>query len=133
MLSAMLADKNYDEAGKHLETLLGEVKGMSPKYVTGDEMLDCIVGMKAAKMEEEGIEFSIDGVADGGFGMKPVDVCSIFANAMDNAIEACEKLPSESEKWIKLVMKRTDKFFSVKLKNTMWDEEEVHEGKKHVF
>jgi hypothetical protein len=58
MLSAMLADKNYDEAGKHLETLLGEVKGMSPKYVTGDEMLDCIVGMKASKMEEDDIKVS---------------------------------------------------------------------------
>ena len=82
-------------------------------------MLDCIVGMKSSKMEEEGIDFMIDGVIDGGLGMKPVDVCSIFANAMDNAIEACEKISEDGERWIKLAMKRTDKFFSITLSNSM--------------
>ena len=118
-LSAMYSDQMYDEAGDYLSALLGDVRAMSPKYITGDEMLDCIVGMKSSKMDEEGIEFLVDGVLDGGLGMKPVDICSIFANAMDNAIEACEKLPNDSERWIKLLMKRTDKFFSITLSNTM--------------
>ena len=119
VVSAMFKKKDYSDAAEYLESLLGEVRDMSPKYITGDEMLDCIVGMKASKMDEEGIGFSVDGVIDGGLGMKPVDVCSIFANAMDNAIEACEKLSDESDKWIRLSMKRTDKFFSIKLSNSM--------------
>ena len=57
--------------------------------------------------------------------MKPVDVCSIFANAMDNAIEACDKLSEESEKWIRLELKKTDKFFSIKLSNTMSGDEKI--------
>ena len=124
MLSSMYDDKKYDEAGEYLGSLLGEVSAMSPKYVTGDEMLDCIVGMKSTKMEEAGIHFSVDGIVDGGLGMKPVDVCSVFANAMDNAIEACEKIPPDSDRWISLSMKKTDKFFSVKLCNTMPEDEE---------
>ena len=124
MLSSMYDDKKYDEAGEYLGSLLGEVSAMSPKYVTGDEMLDCIVGMKSTKMEESGIHFSVDGIVDGGLGMKPVDVCSVFANAMDNAIEACEKIPPDSDRWISLSMKKTDKFFSVKLCNTMPEDEE---------
>ena len=119
MLSMMLNERNYGDAENYLNTLLGNVKAITPKYITGDEMLDCIVGMKSSKMEEIGIEFSLDGVVDSGFGMKPVDVCSIFANAIDNAIEACEKLPEGSEKWIKLSIKKTDQFFQVKLINTM--------------
>ena len=82
---------DYDKAKEYLNTLLGDVRAMSPKYNTGDEMLDCIVGMKSAKMEEQGIDFTLEGVIDGGLGMKPMDICSIFANAFDNAIEACEK------------------------------------------
>lgn len=122
-LSAMYTDKNYDEAGEHLKALLGNVRAMSPKFVTGDEMLDCILGMKSSKMEEEGIEFTVDGILDGGLGMKPVDVCSIFANAIDNAIEACEKLPGG--RWIKLSMKRTDKFFSIVLSNSVYKKEDI--------
>lgn len=119
MLSAMYSDKNFDDAGDHLKTLLGNVQAMSPKYITGDEMLDCIVGIKSSKMEEDGIDFTVNGVIDGGLGMKPVDVCSIFANALDNAIEACDRISDESKKWIKLDIKRTEKFYSIVMSNTM--------------
>jgi len=125
MLSALHDEKNYDGAKEYIDMLLGNVKSMSPKYITGDEMLDCIVGMKAAKMDEEGIEFSLEGVIDGGLGMKAVDVCSIFANAFDNAIEACEKIHKDVDRWIKLSVKRTDKFFLIKLENTMNEEEKI--------
>ena len=125
MLSALHDEKNYEGAKEYIDTLLGNVKSMSPKYITGDEMLDCIVGMKAAKMEEEGINFTLEGVIDGGLGMKAVDVCSIFANALDNAIEACEKVSKDFERWIKLSVKRTDKFFLIKLENTMNEEEKT--------
>ncbi|SKA63361.1 GHKL domain-containing protein [Eubacterium uniforme] len=125
MLSALHDEKNYDGAKEYIDTLLGNVKSMSPKYITGDEMLDCIVGMKAAKMDEEGIDFSLEGVIDGGLGMKAVDVCSIFANALDNAIEACEKIPKDINRWIKLSVKRTDKFFLIKLENSMNEEEKT--------
>lgn len=123
MISSMHERKNYDEAKAYLNTLLGNVKALSPKYNTGDEMLDCIVRMKVTKMEEVGIEFQFDGAVDGGLGMKAVDVCSIFANAFDNAIEACERLPETAEKWVKLIIKRTDKFFSITLSNTMSEDE----------
>ncbi len=124
-LSAMYREKNYDEAGRNLRALLGNVRAMSPKYVTGDEMLDCIVGMKSSKMEEDGIEFFMDGVLDGGLGMKPVDICVIFANAFDNAIEACEGIPENGKRWIKLSMKKTERFFSIVLSNTMYRKEET--------
>ena len=65
MLSAIHDGNNYDEAQEYLNTLLGNVRAMSPKYNTGDEMLDCIVGMKSSKMDEEGIDFTLDGVIDG--------------------------------------------------------------------
>ena len=88
-------------------------------------MLDCIVGMKISKMEEVGIDFTLDGVLDGGLKMKPVDICTIFANAIDNAIEACERLPEESDRWIKLKIKRTDKFFSISLINSMVEDKKT--------
>ena len=64
----------------------------------------------------------LDGVLDGGLDMKPVDICTIFANAIDNAIEACEKLEEKSDRWIKLSIKRTDRFFSINLCNSMLDD-----------
>ena len=119
LLAAMMEEGKSDEAKDYVNELRGELRGMSPKYATGDEMLDCIVGMKASKMEEDGIKFNYDGLIDGGLGMKPVDVCNIFANALDNAIEACERISDKDNRWIDLKVKKTDQFFNIKLSNSI--------------
>jgi len=91
MTQMMLEEGHIDEAKAHVSDMLGNVRALSPRFVTGDEMLDLIVSMKADKMEEKGISFTADGVIDGGLKIKPMDKCSIFANALDNAIEAASK------------------------------------------
>ena len=119
MLSAMHDDKKYDEIEEYLSTLMSSISAMTPRFKTGDEMLNCIVGMKSAQMDEKSIDFTIEGTIDGGLGMKPMDVCSIFANALDNAIEACEKVKESKDRWIKLSIDKTYSGLTVNLKNSM--------------
>lgn len=89
---------------------------LSAKYVTGDEMLDCIVSAKAGSMEQRGIKFRLDGVLAGGLGWKPMDICSVFANALDNAAEACMQLPEEMRE-IEMKIKSTPQFWFVRIEN----------------
>ena len=136
LTNMMLEEGKAEEASEHLKQLLGNVRSLSPSIITGDEMLDCIVAMKADKMKEKGIDFTLDGVADGGLKLKPMDVCSIFANALDNAIEASSKIHSvdgvvpesgdeaearegreAEDAWVKMDIKRTEKFFVIKISN----------------
>lgn len=111
----MLEEGHTEQAKAHVADMLGNVSALSPQYVTGDEMLDIIVSMKADRMNELNISFTLDGVADGGLNIKPMDMCSIFANALDNAIEAASKCETPS---IDLNIKRTDKFFVIRITNT---------------
>ena len=111
----MLEEGHTEEAKAHVADMLGNVSALSPQYVTGDEMLDLIVSMKADRMNELNIRFTLDGVADGGLNIKPMDMCSIFANALDNAIEAASKCEAPS---IDLNIRRTDKFFVIRITNT---------------
>jgi len=115
MTQMMLESGRTDEAREHISDMLGRVSALSPKYVTGDEMLDLIVTMKADKMDELNIRFTLDGVTDGGLNIKPMDMCSVFANALDNAIEAASKC---EDPFVTLNIKRTDKFFVIKLTNS---------------
>ena len=115
MTQMMLEKGNIEEAKSHISDMLGNVSSFSPKYVTGDEMLDIIVFMKADKMDEKNIRFTLDGVVDGGLNIKPMDMCSIFANALDNAIEAAS---SCEDPHIEMSIKRTDKFFIIKITNS---------------
>lgn len=118
-LASMLLEKGKtQEAAKQLQDMLGSVQALSPKYVTGDEMLDCIVSMKAEKMKELGIEFREEGVIDGNLNMKPMDVCAIFANTLDNAIEAAGSSEVANPQ-ISMIIKRTPQFYVINVLNSV--------------
>ena len=80
-------------------------------------MLDGIVSMKAGKMMDEGIKFTLDGVVDGGLKMSPMDICGIFANALDNALEAASQ--TKPDAWVNMEIKRTEKFFVIRIRNSV--------------
>ena len=61
-------------------------------YRTGNPYLDVIIRDKAKTAREKQIDFTaILHFADGSF-LDPLDISTIFGNALDNAIEASEKL-----------------------------------------
>ena len=115
MTSMMLEEGHVDEAREHIDNMLGKVSALSPQYVSGDEILDIIISMKADRMNELKIKFTLDGVVDGGLNIKPMDKCSIFANALDNAIEAASAC---EDPFVSFSIKRTDKFFVLKITNS---------------
>lgn len=117
LMDMMMSEGKTEEASKHLKELLGSVQALSPQYVTGDEMLDGIVSMKAGKMLDEGIKFTLDGVVDGGLKMSPMDICGIFANALDNALEAASQ--TKPDAWVNMEIKRTEKFFIIRIQNSV--------------
>ena len=119
----MLDEGRTEDANAHISGLLGDVRALSPRYVTGDEMLDMIVSLKADKMRDEKIRFTCDGVLDGGLNMKPMDCCSIFANALDNAIEAAR---DSSDPFVDLSIKRTSKFFVIRISNSCREKVDIN-------
>lgn len=116
-IEVLMQEGKTEEAKLYLETLLGNVKALSPKVVSGDEMLDCIISSKWDAMREAEILFTIDGVLDRGLCWQPIDICTVFANALDNAVEACMQV--EKGRKIALTCKRTRNFYYIELKNTM--------------
>lgn len=115
-IRGMLQSGKTQEAQEYLDDLLTTTDGLRKKYITGDEILDCIIGMKSEVMAEKGIRFQLDGVLAGGLQWRVMDVCAVFANAFDNAIEACEKLPQE-DRYIHLTIKATEQFWFLTMTN----------------
>lgn len=62
---------------------------------TGNEFLDIILKDKAAKAREKQIDFSAMVDFNGIDFMEPLDISTIFGNAIDNAMEASEPLPED--------------------------------------
>ncbi len=84
---------------------------------SGNDALDTILTEKSLYCEKHGITLSC--IADGaalGFA-KPADLYSFFGNALDNAIEAVERLDDPERRSIGLVVRRTGDMVSIHVEN----------------
>ena len=81
-----------DSVHPSIRHLRQQMESYENYYRTGNSYLDVIIRDKAKTAREKQIDFTaILHFADGSF-LDPLDISTIFGNALDNAIEASEKL-----------------------------------------
>ncbi len=85
-------------------------------YQTGNTLLDVIIREKAELAREYQIDFSAMLRFESGDFMEPIDISTIFGNALDNAIEASLKLPA-SQRVIVMKAGRVHDMISIKIEN----------------
>ena len=90
---------------------------------TGNVALDAIISTKKALAEEKNIEFEATVQIPEKMPIDATDICIIFGNALDNAIEACDKIKDE-RKHIKLSVIFEEDAILCKVSNT------ISKGKK---
>ena len=135
LLSALMREKRFDEAESSLNDMLGKVSDLSPRIVTGDDMLDSLISSKLHDLEQNGIDVTVKGVLEGGLDWKPIDICSVFANAIDNAAESCMKLKEEDERYINISFRKTEMQRVITIKNPSVenvDTEVLNSGRYHT-
>lgn len=86
-LQYLLIDGKREEAIKYISKLNEQVQQIDKEIHTGNDIVDAIVNEKYVNAKKEGITFFIDGKI-GKMGVDAVDLCTIFSNAIDNAVEA---------------------------------------------
>lgn len=108
-----------DITNKYIEGINNKLKSCNYGYSTGNIILDVILNEKKTICDEKDIEF----IAEVNFSkcdfIEMVDVCSIFSNIIDNAIEACIKVESKCiKRIIKLNANVISRLFVIKCENS---------------
>ena len=86
---------NGQEVQKSIQELQSQIQEYENYHHTGNEFLDIIIRDKAKTAQEKQIDFNaVISFEDGAF-IELLDISTIFGNALDNAIEASEKLPED--------------------------------------
>lgn len=107
---------NSPETAEMVEKLQSQV-AMYEDYVhTGNDILDIILKEKSELAREKSIALSVSADLNGVDFIEPLDISTIFSNALDNAIEASEKLPEE-QRAILVKAGKMQNFFSVLIEN----------------
>ncbi|MGN1206586.1 MAG: ATP-binding protein [Eubacterium sp.] len=83
------------EIQNYIEQLSDSMQDVERHVVTGNALVDTILMEKEKEAHSKEIDFQIVAQTTRLSEFKSVYLCSIFANALDNAIEACDGVPRE--------------------------------------
>lgn len=97
-VQSLIEAKEYAEATEYLEGITLHKTILSRGFSSGNSIADVLLSDKSEWAEKAGVEIQFEGVIYEN--IPPADLCTILSNAIDNAIEACEKIQSDEQKVI---------------------------------
>ncbi|MCR5403032.1 MAG: GHKL domain-containing protein [Butyrivibrio sp.] len=116
----LLALKNEDDPGRRADVLkdMEQAIAIQESFMnTGNKVLDVILTTKSLQCQKQNITLNamVDGELLNGIHVK--DICSLFGNLLDNAIEATSQIDEKEKRFITLNMKRKNDFIMVECEN----------------
>ncbi|MCR4698533.1 MAG: ATP-binding protein [Bacilli bacterium] len=97
-------------------------------YKTGIEGLDTILNEKSLSCIAKNISLTYMGNAKAIDFMKPYDIFSLFGNALDNAIEAVDKIENPSKRCISVVIENKGDLIYINIINYTKEKAIIHDG-----
>lgn len=115
VLDGLLRRHETDRALEYIEKTQRSYRALRCRQETGNIVVDTILESKTAKAKEAGIRIKIvsDDLSDAFVTDR--DWCSILANLLDNAIEACREV--EGEGWIRIWLQNRPFGIALNIKN----------------
>lgn len=120
--------ENKDTRNEQIDSIIEELNNMSVNIDTGNMVLDTILTYKNNYCIEQNIIFSC--IADGKLlnFLDAADICSIFGNAFDNAIENVVNEESLEKRLINLRIIEKQQFVLIRFENYCSNEVRFEEG-----
>jgi len=117
VLHGLLQNNQVDEGKAYLQKLQTISKALSPLYQTGSAVVDILLREKLGLATD--IQTRISLLLPRNETLDELDLCVIFANALDNAVSACRVY--DKEKWISIGGKQQGDFYLLTFQNSCAD------------
>ncbi len=91
-MRAYMEDSKCEEGLKYIDKISHDSQINEERIDTGNMVLDTILTAKRDLAFSKGISISMDIRIPQNLKLDPADMCVVFGNIFDNAIEACEKV-----------------------------------------
>ena len=111
-----VSDGNAPAAEGKLRDMLQVATDSLQTVYTGRATVDAMLNVKARRMRDLHIRFEPICFLRKEMALDDIDFCIFLGNALDNAIEACEKLPEE-KRYIQLKLLESDGTLSCSIEN----------------
>lgn len=116
-LSILAENGNVEEIKKYIREMNGIIDESSYIRITGMSAVDAILNEKLYEAQSDSITTNYDVMNMEKNSIKPVDMCIILSNALDNAIEANRKIEDPEKRYIKLKMHGDETYSVISVSN----------------
>jgi len=120
VLDGLLSSGKLEESKAYLQKLKTVSAALSFPHQTGNPVVDILLGEKLGLAKANGIAVEISLLLPKPCGVDDFDLCVIFANALDNAISACQAV--KGAKSIRISGEQQGDFCMLAFDNTCVDE-----------
>ncbi|CEN31369.1 ATP-binding protein [Paraclostridium sordellii] len=111
--------QNKANTSKYIEDIKNELNSWKSIISTGNMILDIIINDKKDICNKTNIDFDVDINFSKCEFIDMIDICSIFSNMIDNAIEACLKLNENNEhRFIRIKGTVVNRLYIIKCENS---------------
>ena len=117
-LSALSRNKEWDKIDDYLRNMEGIALDAGGD-MTGNKAVDALLYQKLRRAKEENIKWECDVNIPKGCRINEFDLCVLFGNILDNALEACGKLQCGECRFINIQARAVKKCFLLEVKNSM--------------
>ncbi len=116
-IAILKSEVESQESKAYLDQMENEIKIYEAQNKTGNKILDTVLTGKHIFCQSKGINLTV--VADGTAldFLEPMDISTLFGNALDNAIESVRKLPQEEKRLIHVAVARQKDFLRIRVEN----------------
>ena len=127
-IAVLRSEEDPEKREEFLNRMENEIKQYEAQNKTGNKVLDTVLTTKSLYCTKHGITFTC--VADGTLleFMDVMDICSIFGNALDNAIECELKIPEKEKRLIHVTVSKQKNFLILRFENYYEEELKYKEG-----
>ena len=114
---ALRAQENDQQRSAYLDKMEEEIQNFEAQNRTGNQVRDTLLNAKMLQCMKKDISMTC--VADGTLFsfMDTMDICSIFGNALDNAIEYEEKIEEKEKRLIHVAAVAQKNFLIIRFEN----------------
>ena len=126
-LSGLFENEEWDKLGGYLKKM-GSCGIAADGDMTGNKAVDALLHQKRKWAKREGIRWECDVQIPKVCSINEFDLCVLFGNILDNALEACEKLKCGEERYVNIQAKNIKKCFLLEVKNSRDRTEKYEDG-----
>ncbi len=123
-----LIQTNDMKAKEKISELCGIIQDSETKSYMGISSIDYLIESKRREAECLGIDFTVTSCIDSESKTDPIELCVIFGNLLDNAIEG--SVMAEGKKYINLQLNSIEHYIKMQLINSCEDTIKIEKSKK---